>query len=238
MGLKNNMSIHINAKKGEIAETILLPGDPLRAKYIADTFLDDVFCYNDVRNMLGFTGFYRGKRVSVQGTGMGIPSISIYVNELIREYGCKQLIRVGTAGSLQPYINLRDIVVAVSASTTSYINTKYFNGADYAATASIPLFLKAMDIAKTKGINVKAGNVLSADEFYNSDPNWFKVWAEHGVLAVEMESSILFTLAHKYKVDALGVFTISDSLITGDSTTSEERQNSFSQMVELALGLL
>lgn len=232
------MSIHINAKSGEIAETILLPGDPLRAKYIADNFLEDAFCYNDIRNMLGFTGFYKGKRVSVQGTGMGIPSISIYTNELIREYGCKKLIRVGTAGSMQPFVKLRDIVVAVSASTTSYINTKYFNGADYAATASIPLFLKVMEMAKLMDLNVKAGNVLSADEFYNNDPNWFKIWAEHGVLAVEMESSILFTLAHKYKVDALGIFTISDSLITGESTTAVERQNSFSQMVELALSIL
>ena len=232
------MSIHIGAKKGEIAEFILLPGDPLRAKFIADTFLEDVTCYNEVRNMLGFTGFYKGNRVSVQGTGMGIPSISIYVNELIREYGCKQLIRVGTAGSLQPDVHVRDIVVAMAASTTSFINTKYFNGADYAATASFPLFLATIQKAKELNINVKAGNVLSADEFYNNDTAWYKVWMEHGVLAVEMETSILYTLASKYKVDALGIFTISDSLITGEATSAEERQSTFSQMVELALGLI
>lgn len=232
------MSIHIGAKKGDIAESILLPGDPLRAKFIAETFLDDVICYNEVRNMLGFTGWYKGKRVSVQGTGMGIPSISIYANELIREYGCKKLIRVGTAGALQENVKVRDIIVAMAASTTSYINTKYFNGADYAATASFPLFLAAVNKAKELNINVKAGNVLSADEFYNNDPNWHQVWTEHGVLAVEMETSILYTLASKYKVDALGIFTISDSLITGEATTAEERQSTFSQMVELALGLI
>ena len=232
------MSIHIGAKKGEIAEFILLPGDPLRAKFIADTFLEDVTCYNEVRNMLGFTGFYKGNRVSVQGTGMGIPSISIYVNELIREYGCKQLIRVGTAGSLQSDVHVRDIVVAMAASTTSFINAKYFNGADYAATASFSLFLATIQKAKELNINVKAGNVLSADEFYNNDTAWYKVWMEHGVLAVEMETSILYTLASKYKVDALGIFTISDSLITGEATSAEERQSTFSQMVELALGLI
>lgn len=232
------MSIHIGAKKGDIAESILLPGDPLRAKFIAETFLDDVICYNEVRNMLGFTGWYKGKRVSVQGTGMGIPSISIYSNELIREYGCKKLIRVGTAGALQENVKVRDIIVAMAASTTSFINTKYFNGADYAATASFPLFLAAVNKAKELNINVKAGNVLSADEFYNNDPNWHQVWTEHGVLAVEMETSILYTLASKYKVDALGIFTISDSLITGEATTAEERQSTFSQMVELALGLI
>ncbi|MBX7226240.1 MAG: purine-nucleoside phosphorylase [Chitinophagales bacterium] len=232
------MSIHIGAKKGDIAESILLPGDPLRAKFIAETFLDDVFCYNEVRNMLGFTGWYKGKRVSVQGTGMGIPSISIYANELIREYGCKKLIRVGTAGALQENVKVRDIIVAMAASTTSFINTKYFNGADYAATASFPLFLAAVNKAKELNINVKAGNVLSADEFYNNDPNWHQVWTEHGVLAVEMETYILYTLASKYKVDALGIFTISDSLITGEATTAEERQSTFSQMVELALGLI
>ena len=232
------MSIHIGAKKGEIAEFILLPGDPLRAKFIADTFLEDVTCYNEVRNMLGFTGFYKGNRVSVQGTGMGIPSISIYVNELIREYGCKQLIRVGTAGSLQSDVHVRDIVVARAASTTSFINAKYFNGADYAATASFSLFLATIQKAKELNINVKAGNVLSADEFYNNDTAWYKVWMEHGVLAVEMETSILYTLASKYKVDALGIFTISDSLITGEATSAEERQSTFSQMVELALGLI
>lgn len=232
------MSIHIAAKKGEIAETILLPGDPLRAKHVAETFLDDVFCYNEVRGMLGYTGYYKGKRVSVQGTGMGIPSISIYVNELIREYEVKNLIRIGTAGSFQEAIKIKDIVFALAASTTSAVNWNKFQGADFAPTANFDLLLKAFNVAQTRGIPIKAGNILSSDEFYEEDANAYKKWAEYGVLCVEMETAALYTIAAKYRVNALAIFTISDSLITHEATSAEERQRSFNDMVEIALGTL
>ncbi|HBY70414.1 MAG TPA: purine-nucleoside phosphorylase, partial [Flavobacteriaceae bacterium] len=165
------MSIHINAKPSEIAESVLLPGDPLRAKWIAETFLEEIFCYNDIRGMLGFTGTYKGKRISVQGTGMGIPSALIYCNELIRDYGVKKLIRVGSAGSYQTDIKLRDIVVAMAASSTSGINNTRFVNADYSPTADFDLFMKAATYAKNNDIPIKAGNVLSADEFYGDDVN-------------------------------------------------------------------
>ena len=156
---------HLGAKKGDIAETVLLPGDPLRAKYIAETFLEDVVQYNNVRGMLGFTGTYKGKRVSVQGTGMGVPSIGIYTHELINEYGCKNLIRIGTAGSLQEDVKIRDVVIAMAASTDSSINKLRFNGADYAPTASAELLFKAYEAGKAKGLNMKPGNVLTSDTF-------------------------------------------------------------------------
>jgi purine-nucleoside phosphorylase len=232
------MSIHIGAKKGEIAEIVLMPGDPLRAKHIAENYLTDITCYNEVRNMLGFTGYYNGKRVSVQGSGMGIPSIGIYATELIREYDVKRLIRVGTAGALQPHIHVRDIVVAMSASTTSNINNRFFNGTDYSPTANFDLFMQCIEVAKQKNIPIKAGNVLSSDIFYEPDPDWYKIWSEHGVLCVEMETSILYTLAAKYNVQALGIFTISDSLLSKEFISAEERQNSVHQMTDLALGLV
>lgn len=232
------MSIHIAAKKGEIAETILLPGDPLRAKHVADTFLDDVICYNEVRGMLGYTGYYNGKRVSVQGTGMGIPSISIYVNELIREYDVKNLIRVGTAGSFQPDIHLKDIVFALAASTNSAVNWNKFNGSDFAPTANFDLLLKAYQVAQELKLPIKTGNILSSDEFYDDKPDAYKKWAEYGVLCVEMETAALYTIAAKYRVNALAIFTISDSLVTKEATSADERQNSFNDMVKVALGTL
>jgi len=232
------MSIHIGAKKGEIAETVLLPGDPLRAKWIAETFLEDVVCYNEVRGMYGYTGTYKGKRVSVQGTGMGVPSISIYVNELIMDYGVKNLIRVGSAGSYREDVKVRDIVVAMAASTNSGVNNLRFNGANYAPTASFELFMKAMESAKDKNIEIKAGNVFTSDEFYQDDFNSYKKWADFGVLCVEMETSGLYTVAAKHGVNALTILTISDSLVTGEETTSEERQTTFSEMIEVALGVL
>lgn len=229
------MSIHIGAKKGEIAETVLLPGDPLRAKWIAETFLEDVVCYNEVRGMYGYTGTYKGKRVSVQGTGMGVPSISIYVNELIRDYEVKNLIRVGTAGSYRADIKIRDVILAMSSSTTSGINRLRFNGADYAPTADFGLFMKAAEAAKAKGIEVKGGNVLTSDEFYGDDFDSYKKWAEFGVLCVEMETAALYTIAAKYNARALTILTISDSLVTGEETTSQERQTTLRDMVEIAL---
>ena len=229
------MSVHIGANKGDIAEIVLLPGDPLRAKWIAETFLEDAVCYNKVRGMYGYTGNYKGHRVSVQGTGMGIPSISIYVNELIKEYGVKTLIRVGSAGSYQEDVKVRELVLAISASTNSGINKYRFNGADYAPTGDFETLMRVYKVAKKKGIETKVGNVLTSDEFYADEFEAYKKWAEFGVLCVEMETAGLYTIAAKYGVKALSILTISDSLITGEKTSSEERQTTFKEMIELAL---
>jgi purine-nucleoside phosphorylase len=229
------MSTHIEAKPGEIAESVLLPGDPLRAKWIAETFLENPKCYNDVRGMLGYTGTFRGKRISVQGTGMGIPSALIYCHELINDYGVKNLIRVGSAGSYQKDINIRDIVIAMAASSTSGINNTRFVNCDYSPTADFDLFMKAALYAKENNIPIKAGNVLSSDQFYEDDFNNYKKWAEFGVLCVEMEAAGLYTIAAKFNVKALAILTISDSLVTGESTTADEREGSFSKMIEIAL---
>ncbi|MEO9570835.1 MAG: purine-nucleoside phosphorylase [Polaribacter sp.] len=231
------MSVHIEAKKGEIAETVLLPGDPMRAKWIADTFLQNIVQYNDVRGMLGFTGTYKGKKISVQGTGMGIPSTLIYATELITEYGVKNLIRVGSAGSYQKEVKIRDIVLAMAASTNSGLNTIRFNGADYAPTASFKLLQKAIEVAKDKNIPIKAGGILSSDEFYADEFDSYKKWADYGVLCVEMETSGLYTVAAKHNVNALAILTISDSLVTKERTTSEEREQTFKEMIEIALEL-
>lgn len=232
------MSIHIEAQKGEIAETVLLPGDPLRAKWIAETFFKDAVCYNEVRGMLGFTGTYKGKRISVQGTGMGIPSALIYCTELITEYDVKNLIRVGSAGSYKKEVNIRDIVIAMAASTNSGLNSMRFKGADYAPTASFELFQKAIKVANEKGIEIKGGNVLSSDEFYADKFESYKKWADYGVLCVDMETSALYTVAAKHKVNALSILTISDSLVTKEKTTTEEREQTFKEMIELALEVI
>ncbi len=226
---------HIGANKGDIAEVVLLPGDPLRAKYIAETFLEDVVQYNNVRGMLGFTGTYKGKRISIQGTGMGVPSIGIYADELINHFGCKTLMRIGTAGSMHESVKIRDVVLAMSSSTDSNINKLRFNGADYAPTANYELFIEAYNIAKQKGLSVKAGNILTSDTFYGDDKDAWKKWAKFGVLCVEMETAQLYTLAAKYNVKALTLLTISDSLVTGESTTAEERQLTFNDMIITAL---
>ena len=231
------MSIHIGAKEGDIAGTVLLPGDPLRAKYIAENFLSGAICYNEVRGMHGYTGTYKGKRISVQGTGMGIPSISIYVNELITNYRAKNLIRIGSCGSMQADVKIRDVILAMSASTDSNINKLCFYGMDFAPTANFTLLKKAYDIALEKAISVKVGSVLTTDTFYSDDPISWKHWANYGVLAVEMETAALYALAVKFKVNALSILTVSDSLVTREETTSEERQKTFTQMVEVALEL-
>ena len=217
------MSIHIGAKEGDIVETVLLPGDPKRAKWIAENYLENAFCYTDIRGMLGFTGTYKGKRISVQGTGMGIPSISIYITELMKDYGVKNLIRVGSAGSYQEDIKVRDVVIAMSTSTDSNINNRRFNGANFSPTVNFELF------------RIKAGNVLTSDEFYNDDSDYYKKWADFGILAVEMETAGLYTLAAKYKAKALSILTISDSLVSPEITSAEEREKTFSEMIELAL---
>lgn len=231
------MSVHIEAKKGEIAETILLPGDPLRAKWIAEIFLENPVCFNKVRGMLGFTGTYNGKRVSVMGTGMGVPSISIYAHELITEYGVKNLIRVGSSGSYQKHVKIRDIVLAMAASSNSGVNELRFGGADYAPTADFGLFLKAVEVAKKKNIPLKAGNVFTSDEFYADDFESYKKWSKFGVLCVEMETAGLYTVAAKHNVNALTILTISDSLVTGERTTSKERETTFKEMIDIALEL-
>jgi len=229
------MSVHIAAKNGEIADTVLLPGDPKRAKWIAENFLENAVCYTDIRGMLGFTGTYKGKRISVQGTGMGIPSMSIYITELMKDYGVKTLIRVGSAGSYQEDVKIRDIVVALSTSTDSNINNRRFKGASFAPTVNFDLLSKVLKTAEEKNIKIKAGNILTSDEFYNDDASYFKKWAEFGVLAVEMETAALYTLASKYKAKALSILTISDSLVSPEITSSEEREKTFNEMIELAL---
>lgn len=231
------MSIHINAKVGDIAETVLLPGDPLRAKWIAETFLSNPVCFNEVRGMLGYTGTYNNKKVSVMGTGMGIPSISIYANELIQEFKVKNLIRVGSAGSMQKDIHIRDVVIAMAASTNSGINKNRFSGGDFAPTASFELFQQAYEIAKANEVPIKAGNVLSSDSFYTDQPDEWEKWAEFGVLCVEMEAAGLYTICAKHQVNALCLLTISDSLVTGEFTTAAERETTFSEMVKIALSL-
>jgi purine-nucleoside phosphorylase len=229
------MSIHIAAKDGDIAEAILLPGDPLRAKYIAENFLENPVQYTAVRNIFGYTGLYKGKRVSTQGTGMGIPSISIYLNELFRDYGVRRAIRVGTAGSIQPGLKLRDLVIALSASTDSGANNIRFGGRNYAPSASFSLLKTAYDTAVSRGWEPKVGPVISSDMFYTEDPGEWKLWARFGCLAVEMETAELYTLAAKYGREALTLLTVSDSLVTGEATSAEERQNTFTRMMEVAL---
>lgn len=229
------MSVHIGAEKGQVAETVLLPGDPLRAKFIAETFLEDAVCYNNVRGMLGFTGKYKGKRISVQGSGMGVPSISIYVSELLKFYDVKTIMRIGSCGSIQSDVKIRDIVLAMSSSTNSAVNNQRFNGNDYSPTADFGLLKKAYDISIEKGIEPKVGQIFTSDEFYQDDPDWWKIYSEHGVLAVEMETTALYTLAAKYKARALTILTVSDSLVTWEETTSEEREKTFTDMMEIAL---
>ena len=229
------MSIHIGAKEGDIVETVLLPGDPKRAKWIAENYLENAFCYTDIRGMLGFTGTYKGKKVSIQGTGMGIPSISIYITELMKDYGVKNLIRVGSAGSYQKDIKVRDVVIAMSTSTDSNINNRRFYGGNFSPTANFELFSLALKVTEEKNIKIKAGNVLTSDEFYNDDSDYYKKWADFGILAVEMETAGLYTLAAKYRAKALSILTISDSLVSPEITSAEEREKTFSEMIELAL---
>lgn len=228
------MSVHLEAKPGEIADAVLLPGDPLRAKAIAERYLTDVVCYNRVRNMLGFTGTYRGKRVSVQGTGMGMPSHGIYVRELIVDYGARTLLRVGTCGAIQERIGLRDVVLAMSASTDSGMNRKRFRGMDFAPTASFSLLERAHHLASERGLRVAVGNVVTCDFFYDDDTESYRLWARYGSLVVEMETAELYTLAALFGARALSVLTVSDHVCMGQSTTQQDREQSLNEMVELA----
>ena len=229
------MSIHIAAEKGQIAPRVLFPGDPLRAKWIAETYLDDVICYTEIRNMFGFTGTYKGERISVQGSGMGQPSASIYAHELFAEYDVQTLIRVGTCGALKEEVAVRDVIVAMSASTDSQMNRLRFHGIEYAPTADYQLLRAAVDAAEAAGLNVHVGQVFSGDLFYNDRPDLVSRTAEYGVLGIEMEAAALYTLAAKFGRRALGIMTVSDHLITHEVTSAEERQTTFSEMITIAL---
>jgi purine-nucleoside phosphorylase len=229
------MSIHIAAEKGQIAPRVLFPGDPLRAKWIAETYLSDVVCYTEIRNMFGFTGTYKGERISVQGSGMGQASASIYANELFEEYDVQTLIRVGTCGALTEAVRVRDVIVAMSASTDSQMNRLRFHGIDYAPTADYQLLRAAVDAAEAAGLNVPVGQVFSGDLFYNDRPDLVSRTAEYGVLGIEMEAAALYTLAAKFGRRALGIMTVSDHLITHEVTSAEERQTTFSEMITIAL---
>lgn len=229
------MSFHIEAKIGEIAESVLLPGDPLRAKYIAETFLEDVVCYNNVRGMLGFTGTYKGNRVSIQGTGMGMPSASIYIHELINDYGAKNLVRIGTCGAIQHDVNLRDVLIAQAAATDSAIIRNQFPGYDFPQIGNFDLIKTAYEIGVGKGLNLRVGNVLSSDVFYTEDKDAVTKLGRHGVLAVEMETAALYYLTVKFGVKGLSLLTVSDHILTGEQTTAQERQTTFNDMIEVAL---
>ena len=238
MAVSETPTPHIEAKPGEIAETILLPGDPLRAKYIAEHFLRDVRQFNSVRNALGFTGTYGGRAVSVLGTGMGCPSIGIYSHELIHFYGCRNLIRVGTAGSLQSGVKIRDMVFAMGACTTSNYVKQFRLPGDYSCICSFGLLEKAVAEAKRRGLCYHVGNVLTSDMFYAPKFEWAgRSWTEMGVLAVEMETAALYSNAAAAGVDALCILTISDSP-AGGATTAQERETTFTDMMEVALALV
>lgn len=230
------MSIHIGAKQGEIADTILLPGDPLRAKYIAETYLEDVFQYNEVRGMLGYTGTYKGERISVQGTGMGIPSISIYIHELMESYGVQNLIRVGTCGAYQHDIQVRDIILAQGATTDSQVNRNIFGGIDYAPLADFGMLKDAYELCQDRDLPIHVGNVFTSDAFYRDNAADIGPLLErYGILGVEMETTALYTIAAKLKRKAMSILTVSDHVLTGEETTAEERQTTFNEMMEVAL---
>ncbi len=230
------MSVHIGAEQGEIADKILLPGDPLRAKYIAENFLENVTQYNKVRGMYGYTGSYKGESISVQGTGMGVPSISIYINELMQSYDVQKLIRVGTCGALQKDVKVRDVILAQGATTDSQVNRMVFGGIDYAPLADFGLLKNAYEAGTEKGLGMRVGNVFTSDTFYRDNANEVnELLAKYQVLAIEMETTALYTLAAKYGRQALSILTVSDHVLTGEETSSQERETTFHDMMEIAL---
>ncbi|MBM7839689.1 purine-nucleoside phosphorylase [Alkalihalobacillus xiaoxiensis] len=228
---------HINPKGEEIAETVLLPGDPLRAKFIADTFLEDVTQFNTVRNMFGYTGTYKGKRISVMGSGMGMPSMGIYSWELIHVFGVKNLIRIGSCGALQDDLNLYDIIIGMGASSNSNYVSQYHLPGHYAPIASYSLLEKAKQVADAKGYPVHVGNILSSDTFYNADKEANDKWRGMGILGIEMEAAALYMNAAEAGVNALCILTVSDHIYKQEETTSDERETSFTKMMEIALDL-
>jgi len=230
------MSVHLEARPGDIAPIVLLPGDPLRAQFIAERYLEDAVCHNRVRNALGFTGTYRGVRVSVQSTGMGMPSCAIYVHELLAAYGARVLVRVGTCGAIRADLATRTIVLAHAASTDSAMFRTTFGDATFAAAASFDLLHRAHALATELGLPMRVGTVLTSDTFYPDEmATWWTPWANHNVLAAEMETAGLYTLAARRGARALSILTVSDNLVTGEQTTSEERQTGFGDAAALAL---
>jgi len=229
------MSAHIGAEKSEIAETVLLPGDPLRAKFMAESMLEDAKCYNEVRGMYGYTGVFKGKRISIQGGGMGIPSNAIYIHELITEYEVKNIIRIGTCGSIQPDVKLGEVILAMSACSDSNVNRIDFKGLDFAPTANFSLLYDAYNKAKELGINTRVGNIFSTDTFYRDDPDRWEIWAAHNVLGVEMETSLLYTMGARFNVKTLSILTVSDNIVTEEFSSAEMREQSFTDMVKIAL---
>jgi purine-nucleoside phosphorylase len=226
---------HMNAAPGDFAETVLMPGDPLRAQYIADTYLDGVRRVTDVRNMWGFTGEYNGKPVSVMAHGMGIPSVSIYCTELITEYGVKRVIRVGSCGTSHPKVKLRDIIIAMGASTDSNCNRMRFGGYDYAALASYDLVTKSVEAARKNKVRYHVGNIFSADLFYTPDPDMFATLAKYNVFGVEMEAAGIYPIAAEHGAEALAICTVSDDIISGAHLSTDERQTTFDEMILVAL---
>ncbi|WP_410678015.1 purine-nucleoside phosphorylase [Avibacterium paragallinarum] len=229
------MTPHINAPAGAFADVVLMPGDPLRAKYIAETFLDDAKEVTNVRNMLGYTGTYKGRKISVMGHGMGIPSCSIYAKELITEYGVKKIIRVGSCGAVRPDVKLRDVIIGLGACTDSKVNRIRFKDNDFAAIADFDMTQAAVQAAKNKGINVRVGNLYSADLFYTPDVEMFDVMEKYGILGVEMEAAGIYGVAAEFGAKALTICTVSDHIRTHEQTTAEERQLTFNEMIEIAL---
>lgn len=226
---------HISAQQNDFAKTVLMPGDPLRAKFIAENFLESVKEVTSVRNMFGYTGTYKGKEISVMGSGMGIPSISIYATELYTQYGVESIIRIGSCGAIRDDIKVRDIIVGMSASTDSNVNRQRLNGYDFAPCADFGLLRKVADTADNMGINIKVGNIFTADLFYTPQPEMFAQMEKNSILAVEMEAAGLYGVAAEYGKKALTVLTVSDHIKTGEQTTAEERQNTFKEMMELTL---
>ena len=226
---------HMNAAPGDFAETVLMPGDPLRAQYIAETYLDDVKRVTDVRNMWGFTGSYKGTPVSVMAHGMGIPSCSIYATELVSDYGVKRMIRVGSCGTSHPDVKLRDVIIAMGACTDSNCNRMRFGGYDYAPIATYDLVQKAVAAAQASNVRYHVGNIFSADLFYTPDPDMFQTMAKYNVYGVEMEAAGIYAIAAEHDVEALAVCTVSDDIVTGDALSSDERQTTFDEMILVAL---
>ena len=226
---------HMNAASGDFAETVLMPGDPLRAQYIADKYLEDARRVTDVRNMWGFTGAYKGKPVSVMAHGMGIPSVSIYCSELITEYGVKRLVRVGSCGTTHPEVKLRDVLIAMGACTDSNVNRMRFGGYDFAPLATFSLVQNAVRAAEENNVRYHVGNIFSADLFYTPDPDMFETMAKYNVLGVEMEAAGIYPLAAEHGVEALAVCTVSDDIVSGDALSSDERQTTFDEMILVAL---
>jgi purine-nucleoside phosphorylase len=229
------MTVHIGARPGQIAETVLLPGDPKRAEWAAHRFLDAPECINDVRGMLGYTGTWQGHRVTIHGSGMGMPSLSIYANELIRDFGAKTFIRIGSCGAMQPHVALRDVVIAMTASSISTPSSTILREANFAPCADWGLLQGAVAASKARGIAPHVGGIYSSDTFYDERPDLVEQMTRHGTLAVEMEAAELYTLAARHGVRALAVLTVSDDLQTGEALDSKARERSFGDMVEIAL---